>query len=116
MLLLPSMQRFSRLLVPEKQIAACSLLGARKFQALWQMFKSQIFPRNSPFAFALPVYNSVDAGNKTFGLTENELKQILNPRPVLCLELGDILTSFHFEIVVDDLVWFFLLLLKGKKS
>lgn len=110
------MQRFSRLLVPEKQITACSLGSQKISSTLANVQKPRIFPRNSPFAFALPVYNSVYAGNKTFGLNEDELKHTLNPRPVLCLELRNIvLTSFHFEIVVDDL-WFFSLLLKEEKS
>lgn len=39
------------------------------------------------------------------GLTENEWKHILNPRIVLCLELmNNVLTVFHFNTVVDDLV------------
>lgn len=42
------MQRFSRLLVPEKQIAACSLLGAKKFQLLWQAFKTLRFSPGTP--------------------------------------------------------------------
>lgn len=42
------MQRFSRLSVPEKSIAACSLLGAKKFQLLWQTFKTLRFSPGTP--------------------------------------------------------------------
>jgi len=42
------MQIFSRLSMPEKQIAACSHLGANKFQLLWQTFKTLRFFPGTP--------------------------------------------------------------------
>lgn len=108
------MQRFSRLSVPEKQIAACSFLGAKKFQLLWQMFKTLRFSPGTPTLLLYCQFIILQMlGIKILDLP----KHILNPRLVLCLELrNNVLTSFYFEMVVNDLVWFLFLLKKKKKN